>query len=519
MVRELGGGWRAQLAAAVGWALMPVALGSASIFHPTWFDQLAWAAFLYVALRVLGRPEPRLWPRARPGRRDRPRGQVHDRGAPGRVHDRDARDAVAAACSRRAGRGSRSASRCSSSSRTSSGRRSTAGRASTSPRARTRRLPRTPRAAAYLVQGVALPRPRRRGDRGRRNRLALAAAAAAAARDRAGRGDVDLPRRARAELLPAARRHHRVRGGDRLAWRLAARREPGALGGRRRARRSSSSRCSPWRRRSCCRCARPPRWCVPGPGRTRSTRTSSAGRSSRIRRRRPGAGCRPRSGATASILAANYGEASALEHYGPARGLPLVLSGHLSWQYWRPRRLDQRFALVVGYDRGFLGEICSSWRTLAHIDNRWHIANEERGRTIDACTLKRPARRALAPVSSPATSCTAPATCRGRSGRGRRRRCAPTGRGCRAARGGRSPSGERRVDDQVVADAARGRASSAAAAAARRSTRPAGCTRSGTARGTCVMLARVAAERLGQPAVEELGRVEDARRRSARPPP
>ncbi len=62
MVRELGGGWRAQLAAAVGWALMPVALGSASIFHPTWFDQLAWAAFLYVALRILGRPEPRLWP-------------------------------------------------------------------------------------------------------------------------------------------------------------------------------------------------------------------------------------------------------------------------------------------------------------------------------------------------------------------------------------------------------------------------------------------------------------------------
>ena len=91
-----------------------------------------------------------------------------------------------------------------------------------------------------------------------------------------------------------------------------------------------------------------------------------------------------------AVLAANYGEASALERYGPARGLPLVVSGHLSWQYWRPRRLDQRFALVVGYDPGFLGEVCSSWRTLAHIDNRWHIANEEQGRTIVACSLKRP---------------------------------------------------------------------------------------------------------------------------------
>jgi hypothetical protein len=90
------------------------------------------------------------------------------------------------------------------------------------------------------------------------------------------------------------------------------------------------------------------------------------------------------------VLAANYGEASALERYGPAHGLPLVVSGHLSWQYWRPRRLDQRFALVVGYDPGFLGEVCTSWRTLARIDNRWHIDNEERGRLIAACSLRRP---------------------------------------------------------------------------------------------------------------------------------
>ena len=62
MARELGGSWRVQLAAAVGWALLPVSLGSASIFHPTWLDLLAWAAFLYIALLVLGRPQPRLWP-------------------------------------------------------------------------------------------------------------------------------------------------------------------------------------------------------------------------------------------------------------------------------------------------------------------------------------------------------------------------------------------------------------------------------------------------------------------------
>ena len=91
--------------------------------------------------------------------------------------------------------------------------------------------------------------------------------------------------------------------------------------------------------------------------------------------------------ANAAVLAGNYGEASALEHYG--RGsLPLVVSGHLSWQFWRPRSLQQRYAVTVG-----LGEhpaICSTSRVVARIDNRWHIANEEQGRTIDTCTLREP---------------------------------------------------------------------------------------------------------------------------------
>jgi 4-amino-4-deoxy-L-arabinose transferase-like glycosyltransferase len=62
MARELGGGLGAQLLSALVWALSPYILGSASIFHPTWFDMLAWVSFLYVALRILGRPQPRLWP-------------------------------------------------------------------------------------------------------------------------------------------------------------------------------------------------------------------------------------------------------------------------------------------------------------------------------------------------------------------------------------------------------------------------------------------------------------------------
>jgi dolichyl-phosphate-mannose-protein mannosyltransferase len=94
--------------------------------------------------------------------------------------------------------------------------------------------------------------------------------------------------------------------------------------------------------------------------------------------------------AEGAIVAGNYGEASALELYGPARGLPQVLSGHLSWQYWRPQSLPQRYALFVGYDPGTLSLLCRSWTKLATIDNRWHIANEERGRIIAGCRLPRP---------------------------------------------------------------------------------------------------------------------------------
>jgi hypothetical protein len=94
--------------------------------------------------------------------------------------------------------------------------------------------------------------------------------------------------------------------------------------------------------------------------------------------------------ADGAIVAGNYGEASALEYYGESRGLPPVLSGHLSWQYWRPDRLPQRFVLFVGYSRGALSALCRTSRPVATIENRWHLDNEERGRLISTCRLRRP---------------------------------------------------------------------------------------------------------------------------------
>jgi hypothetical protein len=89
-----------------------------------------------------------------------------------------------------------------------------------------------------------------------------------------------------------------------------------------------------------------------------------------------------------AVVASNYGEAAALAHFGRGR-LPLVLSGHLSWQYWHPA-LDQRYLVTVGYYPDELRPICSSWKIVAFIHNDRHLANEELGRPIATCTLKQP---------------------------------------------------------------------------------------------------------------------------------
>jgi hypothetical protein len=94
--------------------------------------------------------------------------------------------------------------------------------------------------------------------------------------------------------------------------------------------------------------------------------------------------------ATAVVLAENYGEAGALARFGPARGLPAPLSGHLSWQYWRPRDLPQREALMVGFDPSVLGRLCATWHTDATISNAEGVDNEERGRVIARCRLVAP---------------------------------------------------------------------------------------------------------------------------------
>jgi len=87
-----------------------------------------------------------------------------------------------------------------------------------------------------------------------------------------------------------------------------------------------------------------------------------------------------------AVIAENYGEAGALELYG--RGLPAVVSGHMSFRYWRPAALASRAVVVVGYDRARLAELCSRYSIVRRAVLPYDVDNEEQGAPIATCTLR-----------------------------------------------------------------------------------------------------------------------------------
>ncbi|HKW05603.1 MAG TPA: glycosyltransferase family 39 protein [Nitrososphaerales archaeon] len=61
IAKELGGGRKAQLLAAVSTLLSLIFLAGGSIFTPDPFDQLWWSIFGYIVVRLVKRKEPKLW--------------------------------------------------------------------------------------------------------------------------------------------------------------------------------------------------------------------------------------------------------------------------------------------------------------------------------------------------------------------------------------------------------------------------------------------------------------------------
>ena len=83
------------------------------------------------------------------------------------------------------------------------------------------------------------------------------------------------------------------------------------------------------------------------------------------------------------ILAGNYGEAGALDFYG--RGLPPVVSAHLTYYYWAPARMAPSTVIVLGYPRDYLATFFGTIDLAGTITNSYGMHNEEYGRPIWVC--------------------------------------------------------------------------------------------------------------------------------------
>ncbi|HUK31180.1 MAG TPA: glycosyltransferase family 39 protein [Candidatus Acidoferrum sp.] len=78
-----------------------------------------------------------------------------------------------------------------------------------------------------------------------------------------------------------------------------------------------------------------------------------------------------------AILAANYGEAGAINLYGPAYGLPQVISGVNTIWYRGYGNPAPQTLIVVGLSQRYAERRFNSCRLAAHVTNRYAIRNEE----------------------------------------------------------------------------------------------------------------------------------------------
>lgn len=82
------------------------------------------------------------------------------------------------------------------------------------------------------------------------------------------------------------------------------------------------------------------------------------------------------------ILVGNYGEAGAIDLYGPAYGLPPVISATNSG-WLRGYGAPPETLILVGFSQGFAGHYFDDCRKVGQVSNRYGIQNEESSRHPD----------------------------------------------------------------------------------------------------------------------------------------
>jgi Dolichyl-phosphate-mannose-protein mannosyltransferase len=101
----------------------------------------------------------------------------------------------------------------------------------------------------------------------------------------------------------------------------------------------------------------------------------------------------PRQRASAVIFTSNYGEASAINELGRGTGLPQAVSGHNTYWWWGPGNPRATTVLAVmpgpvdgGGDAAYLRQFFASVRAAATLSNPYRIHNQEWGGHVYLCT-------------------------------------------------------------------------------------------------------------------------------------
>lgn len=85
------------------------------------------------------------------------------------------------------------------------------------------------------------------------------------------------------------------------------------------------------------------------------------------------------------LLAATYGEAGAIDRFGPALGLPPAFSPHNSYADFRQPTDEAATVVSIRYERSYLDELFTGCREVARVDNGLDIDNEVQGTPIVVC--------------------------------------------------------------------------------------------------------------------------------------
>jgi 4-amino-4-deoxy-L-arabinose transferase-like glycosyltransferase len=87
----------------------------------------------------------------------------------------------------------------------------------------------------------------------------------------------------------------------------------------------------------------------------------------------------------AVILTENYGEAGALARYGPAHGLPAPYSGHMSNADWGPPPDSANGPVLVVHQSGDIGPHFTGCREVGRVNTGRNVDNQEQGAHITLC--------------------------------------------------------------------------------------------------------------------------------------